>query len=142
MVARAGVTTALDMSGPIEKLLDEFSCANVGINVAALNAILPGRNISGNNPDREQLRNFINLSRRSGALGVKLWADIFRSRLRPRTAWWKRLMIPTAIWLGMWVLQRKVPILRDCWKRRKSLRVIRCICRTSTRTVGARQASA
>ena len=35
MVARAGVTTALDMSGPIEKLLDEFSCANVGINVAA-----------------------------------------------------------------------------------------------------------
>ncbi len=43
MVARAGVTTALDMSGPIEKLLDEFSCANVGINVAALNAILPDR---------------------------------------------------------------------------------------------------
>lgn len=77
MVARAGVTTALDMSGPIEKLLDEFSCANVGINVAALNAILPGRNISGNNPDREQLRNFINLSRRSGALGVKLLGGHF-----------------------------------------------------------------
>ena len=77
MVARAGVTTALDMSGPIEKLLDEFSCANVGINVAALNAILPGRNISGNNPAREQLRNFINLSRRSGALGVKLLGGHF-----------------------------------------------------------------
>ena len=77
MVARAGVTTALDMSGPIEKLLDEFSCANVGINVVALNAILPGRNISGNNPDREQLRNFINLSRRSGALGVKLLGGHF-----------------------------------------------------------------
>ena len=77
MVARAGVTTALDMSGPIEKLLDEFSCANVGINVAALNAILPDRNISGKNPDREQLRNFINFSRRSGALGVKLLGGHF-----------------------------------------------------------------
>lgn len=77
MVARAGVTTALDMAGPAEGLLDDFARARVGINVGTLNAVLPGRNLSGNDAAKGEFLDFITASRRAGALGVKLLGGHF-----------------------------------------------------------------
>lgn len=77
MVARAGVTTALDMSGPSAKLIDDFARVHVGISVGTLNAILPGKNVSDNNPGKDAIRDFAAASRREGALGIKLLGGHF-----------------------------------------------------------------
>lgn len=77
MVARAGVTTALDMAGPAEKILNDLAVSSVGITVGTLQAILPGRNVAGNDPSKAELVDFIEASRQAGALGVKLLGGHF-----------------------------------------------------------------
>lgn len=77
MTARVGVTTALDMAGPVETLLDDFARSFVGINVGTLNAVVPGKNVPHADADKGALRDFIASSRRAGALGVKLLGGHF-----------------------------------------------------------------
>lgn len=77
MVARAGVTTCIDMSGPTAKVFSEAKVAGRGLNVAVLNAILPGQNVPGNDPSAEEIDRFITASLEGGALGVKLLGGHF-----------------------------------------------------------------
>ncbi len=72
MVALAGVTTCIDMCGPLEGILTDTAHGGSGLNIAVLDAILPGKNVSGNNPDGAEIRNFIQRTLEAGALGVKL----------------------------------------------------------------------
>lgn len=50
MVAKAGVTTCLDMCGPLEGILDDTAREGAGLNIGVLDAILPGKNVPDNNP--------------------------------------------------------------------------------------------
>lgn len=84
MLARAGVTTCIDMSGPTEKVFQEAREFGRGLNIAVLNAILPGRNVSGNDPSAEEIDRFITQSLAGGALGVKLLGGHFP--LTPRAS--------------------------------------------------------
>lgn len=72
MVALAGVTTCIDMCGPLEGILSDAAQGGSGLNIAVLDAILPGKNVSGTNPEATEIRNFIDRTLEAGALGVKL----------------------------------------------------------------------
>ncbi|WP_446424601.1 amidohydrolase family protein [Mailhella sp.] len=72
MLAKAGVCTALDMAGPIGDVFAVMQRYGSGINVAVLESVRPGDNLRSHDPDMEELRDFVNASMESGAIGCKL----------------------------------------------------------------------
>jgi hypothetical protein len=72
MLAQAGVTTALDMSGPIESVLDIARDYGVGINIASIQYVRPEHTVSDSNPDNIELENLLIDSLSKGAIGLKL----------------------------------------------------------------------
>ena len=72
MLARAGVTCALDCSGPVEDVIRGLRDNGAGINVAVLNRLDPGNTISGPDPSRKELKQYLEKSLAAGALGFKL----------------------------------------------------------------------
>ena len=72
MMTRAGVTTALDLGGPVAPLVQIVKEQGTGMNVAVLNGIHPGQTVSNNDPSSSELRSFVKKSLDYGALGIKL----------------------------------------------------------------------
>lgn len=72
MLARAGVTTALDMSGPCEGVLDIARDYGVGLNVATVEFVRPGYTVESENPSAEELTKLIHKVLQHGSLGIKL----------------------------------------------------------------------
>ncbi len=72
MLARAGVTSALDMSGPMESVLDIVRDYGVGLNMACIEYIRPGHTVKTNNPNIGELRTLIDKALSQGALGIKI----------------------------------------------------------------------
>lgn len=72
MMALAGVTTALDMSGPIDSVLDiaaEYGC---GLNIACINYVRPGDTVASINPSKAELEALLNANLKAGAIGFKI----------------------------------------------------------------------
>ena len=67
MEALAGVTTCLDMSGETDFILDKSRKHGCGINFAILQALLPGQNLSSNDPDDSEIRQVIDKVLAEGA---------------------------------------------------------------------------
>ena len=72
MLARAGVTCALDCGGFVEDLFESMAAAGSGISVASLNRLDPGVSISGPDAGRPELDNYLERSLTAGALGFKI----------------------------------------------------------------------
>lgn len=72
MLARAGVTCALDCAGLIGDILEGMAIYGSGISVAALNRLDPGVTISGPEADKKELAGFLNKSLEDGAFGFKI----------------------------------------------------------------------
>ena len=72
MLARAGVTTAVDLAGPARVVLDQMAEYGAGINLAIAEAIYPGVNVEGSNPSYEAVRVLLERSIAEGAFGLKL----------------------------------------------------------------------
>ncbi len=72
MLARAGVTTALDMSGPGEGVMDIARDYGVGINVATVEFVRPGYTVEDDNPSASELTKLIKKVLQQGSLGIKL----------------------------------------------------------------------
>ena len=72
MMALAGITTALDMSGPIDSVLDIARDYGVGLNVACLQYVRPGHTVKGTNPGKSQLMDLLQDSLKKGACGLKI----------------------------------------------------------------------
>jgi len=77
MMAEAGVTTALDMSGPIETVLDGAREYGSGMNLACLHKIHPGYTVSGSDPDTRELEKLLVDSLQKGAIGLKIMGGHF-----------------------------------------------------------------
>lgn len=77
MLAKAGVCTTLDLAGPVPELFASMKDCGSGINVATLEAVRPGHNISGPNPEAGELKDFIASVLDSGALGAKILGGHF-----------------------------------------------------------------
>jgi len=72
MLARAGVTTALDMSGPGEGVMDIARDYGVGLNIATIEFVRPGYTVGSDNPGAEELTELIQKVLNHGSLGIKL----------------------------------------------------------------------
>jgi hypothetical protein len=71
MLARAGVTTAMDVAGPIGDILDLAGRCGAGIQVGCLHGILPA-DVGGADPSGGEIRKAITLAMDAGAVGVKI----------------------------------------------------------------------
>jgi hypothetical protein len=72
MMALAGVTTALDMSGPVDSVVDMARDYGVGLNLACLQYVRPGYTVKTTNPDRSEIEKLLAESRAKGAIGLKI----------------------------------------------------------------------
>lgn len=72
MMARVGVTTALDMSGPVGSVMDILRDHGTGLNIACIEAVRPGLTVRDSNPDRAELEALMVNALGSGAIGLKL----------------------------------------------------------------------
>ena len=72
MMAKVGVITAVDFAGPIDDIINTINKEGSGLNIAGLNALRPGINLSGNNPSHEEIEKFIDNSLKKGSIGIKI----------------------------------------------------------------------
>ena len=72
MLAKAGVTTCLDMSGDPARMREELQAANTGLTAGFLYPITPGGSASGPDPSAEELREIVGKAIEEGAFGVKI----------------------------------------------------------------------
>ncbi|NPV43967.1 MAG: amidohydrolase family protein [Firmicutes bacterium] len=70
MLARAGVTTALDCQGPIKQIIKDLPEYGAGLNVAVIDEV-SGDTMSSESPSKSEIENFIENSLKEGAIGVK-----------------------------------------------------------------------
>jgi hypothetical protein len=66
------VTTALDMSGPIDSVLDMARDYGVGLNIACINYVRPGHTVRDENPGEAELQTLLEATLAKGAIGFKL----------------------------------------------------------------------
>lgn len=72
MMAAVGVTTALDMSGPIDSVLDIARDHGAGLTIACIEAVRPGQSVGSADPGAAELRALLERSLSRGAIGLKL----------------------------------------------------------------------
>ena len=72
MAALAGVTTCLDMAGPIDDILGFIKEKGAGINVAMLSGFSPKEEFGTETPDETQVNQSVDTALTKGALGLKL----------------------------------------------------------------------
>ena len=97
MMARVGVTTALNLSGEVGNILDGIKAQGAGLTIASLDSPVPGRELPGASPTSAEIGRVLDRSLEHGAIGVKVLgghypytpeatAEIFRAA-RERTAY-------------------------------------------------------
>lgn len=72
MLAQAGVTTALDMAGPVEGVWDLARDYGAGLNIAAIEYVRPEYTVKDTNPGGDELQSMLDRCLEQGALGIKL----------------------------------------------------------------------
>jgi hypothetical protein len=72
-LARAGVTTAIDLGGSMATLYDAVKRGGTGINMASLMLITPGVTVSSTEPDCSELEQVLTDGLASGSIGAKMW---------------------------------------------------------------------
>lgn len=77
MLAMAGVTTTLDMAGPLDDILETIPTSGAGIQVAVLEAARQGVTLSSARPDGAERRQLIESVLERGGIGIKLLGGHF-----------------------------------------------------------------
>lgn len=72
MLAKAGVTTTLDMAGPVESVLTLARDYGVGLNIATIEYVRPEHTVKDTNPDCQELQELLDKTLAKGAIGLKL----------------------------------------------------------------------
>ncbi len=72
MLARAGVTTVLDLGGTGPGMIDGIKRRGAGLNVAGLFIMAPGTTIDDDDPSPDALSDIVADAKRQGCLGVKI----------------------------------------------------------------------
>lgn len=77
MLALAGVCSTLDMSGPLDDILDSIPKSGAGVNVAVVEAAREGETIKSGRPGIEERRALIERKLETGGIGIKLLGGHF-----------------------------------------------------------------
>jgi hypothetical protein len=97
MLARAGVTCALDMAGEPRSLIAGLKSAGAGITVGFVFPLVPGESVSGRDPEKGEMRSVCRHALEHGALGVKVLGGHY-----PLTAEATALAVQTAADVRCW----------------------------------------
>lgn len=92
MLVKAGVTSALDMSGPGTSVLELAREYGTGLNLATIEYVRPGHTVSSDDPSSAELQQLITKVQRQGSLGIKLLGGHYPLS----KACWRRWSWPTA----------------------------------------------
>lgn len=92
MLAMNGVTTCLDMAGPLDDVLNNVPEYGAGINMAILQFASPPFTFKNDHPDKAEMISLIEKSLEDGALGVKLLGGHY-----PLTPAVSSLLVKTAL---------------------------------------------
>ena len=77
MLALAGVTTALDMAGPIEGMVETTAKHGVGLSVGCISYVRPGHTVESTEPSAGEVENYLTHALNHGAIGLKLLGGHF-----------------------------------------------------------------
>ena len=77
MLALAGVTTSLDMAGPVTGVWDMARDYGAGLNVASIEYVRPEHTVKDVNPGQEELQTLLDRCLQQGAIGLKLLGGHF-----------------------------------------------------------------
>ncbi len=77
MLARAGVTTALEMAGPVGSVWKLMRESGAGLNMACVHAVAPGFSVKSKNPAPDELQELFDSIVRQGAVGFKILGGHF-----------------------------------------------------------------
>lgn len=77
LLARAGVTTAVDLAGPPEELFASWGRARPPVTVGGLEALVPGATLPHEDPSLSCLQDAVERARERGALGIKILGGHF-----------------------------------------------------------------
>ena len=72
MLAAAGVTTAMEMAGPLECVKKYMRENGTGLNIACLEYLRAGENLPNNNPSTQEISRVATDALNRGAFGIKL----------------------------------------------------------------------
>ncbi len=97
MLARAGVTAALDMNGDPVAMAAGLQAASTGLTVGFLYPVAPGNTVSGHDPDAAELNRVAREAREAGAFGLKVLGGHYP--LTPRAT---RRVLEIAAELGLY----------------------------------------
>ncbi len=81
MLARAGVTTALDMGAAPAEAITDSAQYGAGLTIGSLGSVVPGGNLPGRDAPLEAIRQVVADSLDGGSLGIKVHFD---QKLTPR----------------------------------------------------------
>ncbi len=77
MMALAGVTTSLDMAGPVEGVWDLARDYGAGLNIASIEYVRPEHTVQTNDPCATELQTLLDRCLSQGAIGLKLLGGHF-----------------------------------------------------------------
>ncbi|OCX66278.1 hypothetical protein BFP70_06135 [Thioclava sp. SK-1] len=77
MLALAGVTTALDMAGPIDSVMQIAATTGTGLTLACIDYVRPGHTVDTTNPLMPELEDVLARARVAGAVGLKILGGHF-----------------------------------------------------------------
>lgn len=80
MLARAGVTTAMDVWGIPEKMIAGYRSHGAGLTVAFLYPLIAGETLSSDNPPLSEIEKVIDYALENGAMGLKILGGHFPLR--------------------------------------------------------------
>ena len=72
MMAQAGITTALDMAGPVDGVWDLARDYGAGLNIASVEYVRPEHTVQTISPGADELQSLLDRCLSQGALGLKL----------------------------------------------------------------------
>lgn len=72
MLALAGVTTAIEMAGPVDSVKKFIKENGTGLNIGCLEQLRPGVNLSSNHPSSQEILRAVQIALKKGAFVVKL----------------------------------------------------------------------
>lgn len=77
MLARAGVTTAFDVAGPVDSVMALAARHGCGLTLACIDYVRPGHTVDTTNPGTDELADHLARARASGAVGLKVLGGHF-----------------------------------------------------------------
>jgi len=77
MMAQAGVTTALNMAGTMDLVLDSARDFGAGLNIASLSQVQPGQTVSDADPQTNEVEALLRDCLNKGAIGLKILGGHF-----------------------------------------------------------------